>query len=350
MKKKFVSVMMASLMLAISLCGCGSSSSGSSGNSGKQTLVVVDWGGALQDAHRKAIFEPFEKKYNVTIKEVSPTDYSTVTAMCKSGKIEYDVINVQPDYALRMEDYLEPIDYDVVDNSSFDKKWYGDTWVASDLYATAIVYNTDEFSDSHPETWSDFWDTDKYPGKRTLWNYPTGMLEAALLADGVDPDDLYPLDVDRAFKSLDKIKPSVVKWWETGAESIQLVSNNEAAVGALWGSRVDSAKSEGQHIDVDYTQAIIGADAWVVPKGSKNTDLAMEFINFATRAEQMAEFMKLYPNGSVNLDAYDMLDQETLDKLATNPDKADSQIMMDDSWWVENGDDVVERFNKWLLE
>ena len=55
--------------------------------------------------------------------------------------------------------------------------------------------------------WADLFDTAKIPGKRTFykWSAP-GVLEIALLADGVAPDKLYPLDLDRAFKKLDTIK------------------------------------------------------------------------------------------------------------------------------------------------
>ena len=36
------------------------------------------------------------------------------------------------------------------------------------------------------------------------------------MADGVAPDKLYPLDVDRAFKKLEEIKPNITVWWTSG--------------------------------------------------------------------------------------------------------------------------------------
>lgn len=35
---------------------------------------------------------------------------------------------------------------------------------------------------------------------------------------GVPADRLYPMDIDRIFASLDKIKPHIRKWWGTGSE------------------------------------------------------------------------------------------------------------------------------------
>src|SRR5215470_2323160 len=45
-----------------------------------------------------------------------------------------------------------------------------------------------------------------------------GPFEEALLADGVAMDKLYAMDVDRALKSPDKIRPSLTTWWKEGAE------------------------------------------------------------------------------------------------------------------------------------
>ena len=42
-------------------------------------------------------------------------------------------------------------------------------------------------------------------------------LEFALMAAGVPPEQVYPMDLDKAFASYSKVKRDVVKWWETGA-------------------------------------------------------------------------------------------------------------------------------------
>ena len=56
----------------------------------------------------------------------------------------------------------------------------------------------------------------------------TPNLEFALIADGVPMDKVYPIDIDRAFKSLSRIKSAVPKFWDTGALSSQMLADKEA--------------------------------------------------------------------------------------------------------------------------
>jgi putative spermidine/putrescine transport system substrate-binding protein len=58
-----------------------------------------------------------------------------------------------------------------------------------------------------PSSWADFFDTKKFPGKRA-WDgeaYTTGTREAALLASGVPPGRIYPLDLKLADAKISSI-------------------------------------------------------------------------------------------------------------------------------------------------
>lgn len=220
-KQLIVCLLMVAVLASLAGCGAQESSNQSSKSSSKdKTLVVLSWGGAIQDAQRKAIFEPFEKKYGVKIIEASPVDYGKIKAMVQNGKMEYDVMDVDTDFVPRgvKEKLLQKLDFNVIDKTDLDPTYVSDYSVGAETYTTGISYNTKDFSVSnHPRTWADFWNVQKYPGARCLQKWPLPTLEIALLADGVDPQHLYPLDVDRAFRSLDKIKKYVKVWWDTGA-------------------------------------------------------------------------------------------------------------------------------------
>ena len=85
------------------------------------------------------------------------------------------------------------------------------------VYSTVVGYRPDML-DTAPATFADFFDADKFPGKRGAYNWVMGgLLEMALIADGVALEDLYPLDTDRAYKKIDTIKDDIV-WWDTGAQ------------------------------------------------------------------------------------------------------------------------------------
>ena len=81
-------------------------------------------------------------------------------------------------------------------------------------YSTAIYYNVKTFGDRVPQSCADFFDTKTYPGKRAVRSaaLPNPLIECALIADGVKPDDLYPLDIDRAFKKIETISDNLVFW------------------------------------------------------------------------------------------------------------------------------------------
>src|SRR5207249_4296993 len=77
------------------------------------------------------------------------------------------------------------------------------------VWPTGIAYHTKKYNDeNHPRSWAEFWDVKKFPGARALPHpsYLIGPLEMALVADGVPADKLYPLDVERAFRSLERIR------------------------------------------------------------------------------------------------------------------------------------------------
>jgi putative spermidine/putrescine transport system substrate-binding protein len=354
--KKLLCIIFAMFSMVLAGCGSDSADGGSGGSSDggeKKQLVVVDWGGAITEAHKKAVFEPFEKEFGVDIVVNTPTDYGKFKAMVKSGNVEWDVVNVDSDFVIRggKEGLLEKLDYDVINEEGVVDRLVQEYGIGAELWSVAIGYNTDAYSDDHhPQNWKEFWDTEKYPGARTLWKYPTGTFEAALLADGVKPEDLYPLDIDRALKSLDKIKDDVSVWWTTGAQPPQLLASGEVKLAAAWNGRVIAAKREGAPENIEYNQALLLADSWAVPKGTPNKELAMKFINFAVQKKQQAEFSKLIPYAPVNEDALEMLDQKTLAQLGQVGKNAENQVVVNLEWWVENFDRVNERFQKWLLK
>lgn len=360
--KKISIMIIASALTVGSIGGCAAKEASSVSTSEtpkeeakeeQQTLVICSWGGALQDAQREAIFKPFEEKYNVKIIDESPTDYGKLKAMVESGNTQWDVVDVDADFVYRAAEQglLEKLDFNVIDKTDLEPAGTTEYSVGAELFSLALAYNTEAYATGeNPKSWKEFWDTEKFPGVRTMWKYVPSLLETALLADGVPLDEVYPLDVDRAFKSLDKIKDQVTVWWTTGAQAPQLLTDNEAQLAAAWNGRISVAKKEGASVDVDFNESILMLDDWVVPKGSKNKELAMKFIAFATAPEQQAAQAKLIPYGVINEKAYDLLDEATIKELPTSPEKSKNQLMLNAEFWGENYDSINERFQKWLLE
>lgn len=173
------------------------------------------------------------------------------------------------------------------------------------------------------------------------------MIEAALLADGVAPADLYPLDLDRAFKKLDTIKSDII-WLSSGAQSQQLLASAEAPFGSFWNGRLTALAADGMTVETSWDQNITAADSLVVPKGAKNKAEAMKFIALATSPKAQAEMATETGYAPINLDAPALMEA---DIRATLPDQqAATQVNADMSYWAKNRDAIGERWYAWQAQ
>lgn len=353
-RKRQIVALLLSAVMVFSLTGCGSSeSTGSvsgSASSEKATLVVCTWGGDLENALKKAA-EGFEAANNCTIQWESAPDYSKVKSMVDSGDVQWDVMTCDADFAYRggSQNLLEAVDYSVVSKEGIEDNCseYG---VPAYTWASVISYNSSKYTEeTAPQTWADFWDTSKYPGERAFYKYPYQTIEEALLADGVAIEDVYPIDIDRAFASLDKIRDSVNTWWESGAQPAQILSSGQADLVAGWAGRINSAKAEGASVDIVMNQAVVVTDQWVVPRGTKNKELAMKFLGFITSAESGKVFSENITYGPANENAYDLLDQSIIDSLPSAPKYKDQVLIYNAEYWAEHYDEINEKMQSWLL-
>jgi putative spermidine/putrescine transport system substrate-binding protein len=320
------------------------------------TVVVCSYGGAFQDAQRKAYFEPFERETGIKMVEASYSgEYGKIKAMVQTKNVFWDVVDAETSVLLRgaEEGMLEEIDYTVVDKTELIPEAIHSHGVATDFFSTVLAYNKKVYPNaaSAPQSWSDFWDVVKFPGPRALRRDPRSTLEIALMADGVPMDKLYPLDVDRAFKSLDRIKDHVKVWWSAGHQPAQLLSDGEVVMASAWNGRIwAAAKFDNQPLAVVWYQGLADPEWWIIPKGAKNRDAAMRFIAFASRAENQANFIRYIAYGPTNTKAFGSISPEEAKDLPTYPPNFAKQVVIDGLWWAANEDKVLERWNSWLMK
>ena len=355
MKSKFVKTLLVSSLVATIATGCGDdkdnnkSADTQAKNAG--SLVFVDWGGTNTDARIEKNIKPFEEKTGIKVTVVTPSDYAKLIAMVENGTTEWDVMNCDAYWGVYAgkKGYLEPIDYKTV-TEKLDKAVELEHVVGAEVYDSVRSYNSDKYTaDTAPKSWTDFYDLQKFPGKRAVWQYPVTVLESALLADGVPMDKLYPLDLDRAFAKLDTIKDSIV-WWTKGAQPAQMLSTGEADIALAWSGRIMNAKDEGAPLGLTYNEGMRIAAGWVVPKGAPNKENAMKFINFISSAEQQAAFSSQIPYGSTNPEAVKLLSAEQIERIGQTPEQVAHEFYIDNDYWADHLTEVVERFNAWLLK
>ena len=319
----------------------------------KAPLVVCGWGGTTTAAQREVYFRPFEQATGIKVVEASPTNYPKLKAMVDSGNVEWDVV----DTADRMifsgirENLFDRLNPKAVDTSKIDPRYVIDHAVGHKAWSTLLSYSTRKYnSANHPKSWAELYDVAKFPAVRSLRSAAFDNLEIALMADGVPFDKIYPIDVDRAFRVMARIKSHVKVWWQVDAQPVQLLTDGEIDLTTLSAARIIALRDkDGAKADCEWNQGIVHMDWWTIPRGAKNKEAAMQFINFAIGAKPQAAMANLIPFGPTNRDALPLVKPEVLKNLPTSPENLKRQLVSDRNWWGEHLTKVEERMKGWLL-
>ncbi|TIX46488.1 MAG: ABC transporter substrate-binding protein [Mesorhizobium sp.] len=331
-------------------------------------LTVAVGGGDYGKANIEAYLKPFEAETGIKLNPITDDiDMGKIELMMKSGNVTLDVATLSQASTLTAgrKGVLEEIDYSIYKKEELDgiyefvKQKFG---IAALIYSYNMVYNTEVFPHDklRPTTWAEFWDVEKFPGVRTLISGQYGSegpWEEALLADGVPADQLYPMDIDRIFASLDKIKPHIRKWWGSGSEIQQMLHDKAVDIAQSYDGRALLLVDQGAPIEINRNQAKLQWDCWVIPKGTPKAKTAQRFIEFATRADRQAAFAQLFPEGPSNRNAFKLIPEKLARKLPTHPDYMSTSVSMKGQWYSDVGPDgksnielLVQRWNEWVLQ
>ncbi len=294
--------------------------------SAAQQLVVRTPGGAFDEVKKKTVYDPFREATGIEIVPVASTA-AKLLAMFKAGQVDIDVIDTGDDVLLQLEQAgaLEPMPYKEFTYTNPDDIDPGvrlTYQVGSFVYAFVLGFNTTAYPvGKEPKSWAEFWDIKTFPGTRTLADMASGApnLEIALIADGVPMDKVYPIDIDRAFKSMSRIKPAVPKFWDTGALSAQMLADKEAAMGVIWSTRVQVAADGGAPVAAQWNQNQILAQAYGLTKGTKNAAAGVKFIDYSLSPEVQARWLGAYKAIPVNQKAYPQTAPQLLDPATKLP-------------------------------
>lgn len=327
-------------------------------SAGAQEITVTSWGGTYQDGQRVTYFEPFTAKTGIKITEETYSgELAKIKAQVDSGDVVWDVVDVDSNMIATGcdEGLFEVLDYSrILDRSKFVAGAATDCAVGTIVVTTVAAYDTTVFAEG-PTTVADFFDLEKFPGKRGMWKRPYVNLEWALIADGVAPADVYtvlgtPEGLDRAFAKLDTIKDQLV-WWEAGAQPAQLLADKEVALTTAWSGRIQTAISEEKKpFAVVWDGQALDFNSWAIPRGAKNLDASYAFIAFASDAEVMATQSKVSAYGPANTDAMTFIAPEVAATLPTSPDHMGNPLVYDVGFWGANGEALTLSFNNWLAQ
>lgn len=333
-------------------------------------VTVVSWGGAYTASQQKAYADTWDGgtanfiNYNGGLGEVR----TQVT----SGTVTWDIVDVLPHEA-RVgcdEGLFEELDRSIftpaADGTSMDDDIMvevpNDCVVPQIFWSYMAFYQEGTYQGDQPSTIADFFNVEKYPGKRGIHTWPNALIEMALLADGVEPGDVYDVmssdgGIDRAFAKLDTIKDHAV-FWSSGAKPLELVKSGETAMALAYNGRVGAAiLSEGEKFVPIWDGQVLEEEWLALVNGAPNRDEAIKFLVHASAPEQQAGQAKWINYGPMRKSGLDIIQANEpffntgVDIMPHMPNRDEvlpRSVFADPDWWADNGDAVAERYTAWM--
>ncbi|NNL19211.1 MAG: ABC transporter substrate-binding protein [Boseongicola sp.] len=312
-------------------------------------VVVVNFGGKMGDVKRKAFYDPFTQDTGIEVVTVSPPELAKLKLMVEQGAVEWDLVDLLPAWvgAAKQMDLLQEVDDSIVDRADALPAAKDPLACGVSVSAGGIAYPTDRLQGQQPKTWPEFWDVANHPGRRGLRTRVADTLEIALMADGVAPADVYPCDVERAFKALDRIKPHVSHWIDSTAQTVSLIQSNETDYTFTYTTRVKGMQESGVPMEYSFEQNLLGMVFTAVPKGAPNSDGAMRLLSYIMDPDRQVEMA----NGSGDAPTYvSSIEKVDADVRKWLPDlSSDNNMVINGDWWAANAAELGPRMKEWLL-
>jgi putative spermidine/putrescine transport system substrate-binding protein len=319
-------------------------------------LNFANYGGVINDYLTKLFAVPFEKETGIRVNFGSNASLALAKLQTTSGTAaQWDLINLTgAEYLTAIdENIIVPYDYSIVGASQVPPEFRGTHGIKFALYLFGMAYDKRKLSeDKAPKNWAEFWDTQRFPGKRSLYSNPSdgSILEIALLADGVLIDKLYPLDVERALKSLEKLGRQNIIWHTTNQEPIQQMTSGAVSLVTCFDGRVVLANRAGAELGFQPVGSAVSGNPYCVIRTSAHQKEAFQFLNYIFNAtEADAEYMDLTNYAVPNMRALPLTKPTTRALLPTAPELKDKVFIKDDVWWKDNLAKVTQRFKEWQL-
>ena len=328
----------------------------------EQTVNVASFGGSYTRSQMLAYVRPWEAS---TGKFVNMHDYngglSEIKSQVSSANVIWDVVDIELSDLISAcnQGLLEPVDATLIKDGSdgtrasddIPQEYRHDCGYPSVIWSTIIAYNDEAFPNEKPATVADFFNLEKFPGRRALRREPQGLLEWALIADGVAPSDLYsvlstPEGLSRAFDVASGIKPNVV-WWSSGNEPAELMTEHNVVMSSAWNGRIyGSVISDNLPLKIIWDGQMVEIDYWAILKGSPRLANAKNFVRFAMQTENLAAQTKYISYAPVRKSSQALIGDDVKPFLPTS--NLDGAVQVDAQWWADNLESVGEQFEEWL--
>lgn len=316
-------------------------------------------GGELQKGFDAAFAKKFGEESGVQVNYSSPqTNFARIKAMHDANAMEYDLLELggQGDVIfLSKAGLLQKLDLAALGIDKLPKQYVSDYGVDYGPSGSTLIWNTNVWplDKKHPTTVLDLFNVKDFPGKRCIYGgapYTNGILEYALMADGVPADKVYPIDIERALKKLDTIRDQLV-FWDSGAESIQFVLDGQCDLGTTWSGRPALRKRQDSDAPIAMTwkDAMVGGGWLAIPEGAKNAKAAAAMIKLAMSPEAQAKLCNIIAYCLPIPGVKELIEPAMRPWVPIDDNLAQTALVEGGEYYAENLPALTERWNKWRL-
>lgn len=267
------------------------------------TLYVMNWGDYISED----VLVKFEKKYNVTVVLSEVESNEAMYEQIKTNRTSYDIA-IPSDYMieqLQAENLLHDIDYSKLTNFNKDNlnelaKKHGPNsknyipyfnGTIGLMYSKKKIKNIEEIVKKNG--WNTLFDHSLLKnGKIGMYNSSRDAFAAALLNLNLSVNTTNQKDLDKAYQALKKMHYDV--YGDDNLKKNVGIGNTDLALvySGDFFDEVFAAEEDGRDINFGFytpQNTNYWVDGMVIPKHSKNPELAHKFLNFMIDQENAYE-------------------------------------------------------------
>lgn len=318
MKRKIALGMTAVLCMSL-LAGCGSGKKAA--ENGEVNIFV--WTEYVSDAS----IESFEDEYGIKVNMSTYSSNEDLLAKLKSeSEGTYDVI-LPSDYTVEYliaQNKLEELDKGALTNlENIDSAYLDEAYDPGNVYSVpyeggvaCIAVNTTKVEKTIT-SYADLFDPSLEGQLVVLDDYRAviGITERFM---GLSMNETDPATLAKVEEKLLSLKKNV-KLYDSDSPKSALISG-DCTAGMIWSAEAALAMDENPDIQVVYPTegCYVFLDNWCIPKGAKNYDNAMKFINHMLSAEAAKANIEDFPYLCPNTKALEMMGDEYVLNEAKN--------------------------------
>ena len=317
-----------------------------------KTLRIFIW----EEYIDPEVYRLFEREFEAKVVEDNYGSNEDMRAKLQAGGAVYDLV-VPSDYMvtlLRKDGLLLPIDLSRIPNlkhlaARFRDPIYDPSHRFSVPYQwgiTGIGYNKRAVMPL-PTRWADLFQPayiEPYKNRISMLNDIREVIGAALVASGHSPETTDPQNLAHAQTLLLQQKPFLAKYDSESFEDS--LASGETVLAQGWSGEI--AMAQAQNPDIAFVIPAEGTflfvDNWAIPKGTRQKELAEDFINFVLRPEISAMIVNHARYASVNEAATPLIKPEILNGPSYYWPEGTKL------WWLNDFNDAGRLYERVWLE